>query len=137
MPVTSTSGDTGNGATLTFATTAFAVGLQNIQGWTEEVERLEVSTLATTSFKRYIASDLKETPEITVNFYWDTSLARPAIGGTPETMTITFPIRTNGGEATAANYAGTGLRKIALPQWPGYAILKAILAHRRPLLEGG
>ncbi len=49
MPVTSTSGDTGNGATLTFATTAFAVGLQNIQGWTEEVERLEVSTLATTS----------------------------------------------------------------------------------------
>jgi hypothetical protein len=116
MPVTSTSGDTGNGATLTFSSTSFAVGLQNIQGWTEEIERLEVSTLASTGFKKYIVSDLIEAPEITVNFYWDTSLAKPTIGGTSETITITFPLRTNGGEATAANYAGSGfIRSITWP----------------------
>lgn len=116
MPTSQVSGDTGNGATITFGTTSFAVLLKKINGWEETIEKLDVSSLSSTGRKRYISSDLFEPPEITYDFYWDTTKDKPTIGGAPETITVTFPVRTNGGEATGATYAGTGFIKSI--KWP-------------------
>lgn len=116
MPVTQVSGDTGNGATLTFASTSFAVLVKKISGWEETIEKLDVTNLASTGRKRYISSDLKEPPEITYDFYWDTTKDMPTIGGAPETITVTFPVRANGGETNGATYAGTGFIKSI--KWP-------------------
>lgn len=103
--------DTGNGATLTFSSTTFAVALKKINGFEESVERLLTSSLATTTYNDYIPSDLKDPPEVVVDFYWDTGKDMPALGNTAETITITYPVRTNGGEASGATYAGTGFIK--------------------------
>lgn len=98
-------GDTGNGATVTFATTSLSLLITSIQIGEETVEMLDVSTLATTGFMESIASDLKTTPEVTLTYVTDTSDAAPAVGGAAETITITAPQRT--GETAAATYAGT------------------------------
>lgn len=100
-------GDTGNGATLTFGTSALAYGWDSIQIGEESVDMLEVSTLATTGYKEMVASDLKETPEITVSFVTLTTSTAVTVGAAPETITITFPQRT--GETAAANIAGTAV----------------------------
>lgn len=102
-------GDTGQGATLTFATSSLSLLIASIKMGEESIDMLPVNLLASTGFEKLKASDLKKVGEITVMCVHNTTLDLPTIGGAPETMTISSPLRT--GEATAANYAGTGVFK--------------------------
>lgn len=108
--------DTGAGATITFGTTTFAARIRSIQIGEWSIEMLDDSVLASTGFKKMIASDLKTASPVVVNMAFPTTLDLPTIGGTAETITITFPLRSHGGETTAANIAGTAqFTKIVFP----------------------
>lgn len=98
-------GDTGNGATAVFGTSALSLLITEIQIGEISIDMLDVSLLATTDFAIEIASDLKKAPEVTLKAVHNTALVAPTVGGAPETFTVTFPLRT--GEAAAANLAGT------------------------------
>jgi hypothetical protein len=98
-------GDTGNGATLTFATSSLSLAITQIQIGEQTIDMLDVSTLATTSDQEMTASDLKKTQEVTGTAIYVGSATLPVVGATAETMTVTLPLFT--GTTTAANLAGT------------------------------
>jgi len=98
-------GDTGNGATVTFGTSSLSLAVVGIQIGEITIDMLDVSTLATTGFQEMIASDLKKTPEVTIDVLHVGTAAVPSVGGAAETMTVTLPLFTGG--TTAANLAGT------------------------------
>ena len=98
-------GDTGNGATVAFGTSSLSLAVTSIQIGEIAIDMLDGSTLATTDYQETIASDLKRTPEVTLNVLFVASATAPVVGGAAETMTVTFPLLT--GTTTAANLAGT------------------------------
>lgn len=98
-------GDTGNGATCTFATSSLSLAITKIQIGERTIDMLDVSTLATSGDQEMIASDLKKTQEVTVTALYVGTATLPVIGAVAETMTVTFPLFT--GTTTAANLAGT------------------------------
>lgn len=111
-------GDTGNGATITFAanmgfgtaTTSLSMAIDVTQG-EQSIGIIDVSTLATSGVMESIPGDLAEFAESSANIKWLTSAAStvamnaslPASAGT---ILLTYPART--GETTAATYSGTG-----------------------------
>lgn len=97
--------DTGNGATIAYATTTFAVKVRDIVLPSHSRDPLDASTLDTTGFEKSIQGDLTKRPMLKVRFLWDTFYAIPSLSSTPETVTVTLPQRT--GESSAATYAGT------------------------------
>lgn len=110
-------GDTGNGATLTFAgNMGFGTQTTSVQAITiaqgkQSVAVVDVSTLATTDCMESIPSDLRAVEESTVTFKWLTSAATSVaqnvnLPGGAGTITLTYPARS--GETTAATYTGTG-----------------------------
>lgn len=98
-------GDTGQGATATFGTSSLSLAVTKILIGEISIDMLDVSVLATTDYLEMIASDLKKTPEVTLDFVFVTSATAPVVGGAAETMTVTFPQRT--GETAAATLVGT------------------------------
>ena len=98
-------GDTGNGATLTCATSSLSLAITQLQIGEQSIDMLDVSTLATTSDQEMVASDLKKTQEVTGTAIYVGSATLPVVGAVAETMTITFPLFA--GTTTAANLAGT------------------------------
>lgn len=98
-------GDTGNGATVTFGTSSLSLAVTAIQIGEITVSMLDVSTLATTAFQEMIASDLRTTPEVSLDVLHVASAAVPTVGGAAETMTVTLPLFT--GTTNAATLAGT------------------------------
>lgn len=104
--------DTGQGATIAFSSTTFAARIEYIRTNEQTIEDLDDSVLSSTGHKEYIASDLIEPGSVTYGIMWPTSLDLPSIGGTPETATITFPLRDGlGNEETAATIAASGYFK--------------------------
>lgn len=101
--------DTGNGATITFGTYAGTLTIIDMDLGERGVEDLDISHLGTSGDMEMMPSDLRSTNEVKLTVQWDTSDTPPVPGGAPETVTITFPLRT--GEATAANLAGTAYFK--------------------------
>lgn len=110
-------GDTGNGATLTFAanmgfgTATTSLVCTTITPGEQTVGVVDVSTLATSGQMESIPSDLAELAESTATFKWLTSTAStvammPALPAAAGSITLTFPMRT--GETQAATYIGTG-----------------------------
>lgn len=110
-------GDTGNGATLTFAasmgfgTATTSLTVISITPGEETVGTVDVSTLATTDAMESIPSDLREIGEAsaTVKFLTQTASTVAGFPGLPAaagSITLTFPTRS--GETTAATYVGTG-----------------------------
>lgn len=110
-------GDTGNGATLTFAAnmgfgsaTTSLTAITITQG-EQSVGAVDVSTLATSGQMESIPSDLSELGECSATFKWLTTAgpnvamnaSLPAAAGS---IVLTYPART--GETTAANITGTG-----------------------------
>ena len=110
-------GDTGNGATLTFAanmgfgstTTSMSMAIDITPG-EQSIGIVDVSTLATSGVMETIPSDLAEFAESSARVKWLTSAAStvamnaslPASAGS---VVLTYPLRT--GETTAANFTGT------------------------------
>ena len=98
-------GDTGNGATCTFAASSLSLAITQIQISEQTIDMLDVSTLATSGDQEMIASDLKKTQEATVTAIYVGTATLPVVGAAAETMTITLPLFT--GTTVAANLAGT------------------------------
>jgi hypothetical protein len=110
MPVTDVP-DLGSGATIAFSTTTFAAKVRKITLPDIGVEEYDVSTLDTNNHMKTIAGDLKNAGSVVVTILAPSGLTLPTIATTPETCTVTFPLRANGGEAGAATFAGTGFFK--------------------------
>ena len=99
--------DTGNGTTLTFATSGFTANIYSIAGATFTRDALETTHLGTTGFKEYVPDDLVEPGEFEIEFEWNQSFSTfPPISAAAETITVTYPLKT--GETTNATLAGTG-----------------------------
>lgn len=87
---------TGNGATISGL--GVTTQLTGIEGFSIEREGLDISVLATTSYKKMRPTDLATPPEVKVTFFWlgadgscltnMTSISEPYAG---TTVTITFP----------------------------------------------
>lgn len=99
-------GDTGNGTTLTFATSSLSLLITQITVGEETIDMLDASTLATTDYQNMIRSDLKKTPEVTFQAIYVQTATAPTVGGAPETVTVTYPLL---GAGTAAKIAGTAV----------------------------
>ena len=98
--------DTGNGATITFASgITGTLKIKSIDPAEEAVGKIECSTLDTVSKKKYIAEDLSETPELDIEWNWDTFDTPPTPGLALGVVTVTYPLRT--GELTPATRAGS------------------------------
>jgi hypothetical protein len=109
MPATAIP-DTGHGASITFATTAWSGKIQGIPTNLDiSVPRVDKSYLATSGEREYMAGDLKDLGEIEIDVVFEgvTGLPAVATGGSSETITMTYPLP-GGGAAVAANVAGTG-----------------------------
>jgi hypothetical protein len=104
-------GDTGNGATFTLTTQTAAASLKvdQIQIGEITLDMLEVSTLSTSDFKEMIASDLKNTPELTVSYVYSASATAVTCTGSVDTATVTFPIGSGQTSTTGAIFTGTGI----------------------------
>lgn len=104
-------GDTGNGATFTLTTQTAVASLKvdKISIGEITLDMLEVSTLSTTSFKEMIASDLRDTPEVTIDYVYNPSATAVTITGNVDTATITFPVSATQTTTTGATFAGSGV----------------------------
>jgi len=104
-------GDTGNGATFTLTTQTAAASLKvdQIQIGEITLDMLDVSTLSSSDFKEMIASDLKNTPELTVSYVYSASATAVTVTGSVDTATVTFPVGASQTSTTGATFAGTGI----------------------------
>jgi hypothetical protein len=98
--------DTGNGATITFASGITAtLKVRSIDFSEESLGKIECSDLLTTGDKKYVKEDLGEPSELSVEFLWDTFDVPPTKGLDLGVVTVTYPTRT--GETTPATRAGS------------------------------
>lgn len=110
-------GDTGNGATLTFAanmgfgTATTSMHCITINQGEQTIKNVDVSVLATTDCEETIPGDLRSVAESTATYKWLTTTqatianycSLPAAAGA---IVLTSPLRS--GETTAAAFTGTG-----------------------------
>jgi hypothetical protein len=107
--------DTGHGATITFGTSALAFNTLSIGLGTPTRAAIDKTHLGTTGQREFMAGDLEDAGEMSVNFQFDPGATAPVTSTAAETVTVTFPLTT--GAATAATYAGTGLiTSVQLPE---------------------
>ena len=98
--------DTGQGASLTLATSGTIGVIRSMTLPEFVIEKIESTGLATTAFKTFIPSDLSDPGELTAEIIFDAENGDVVARGVPETVTVTWPVLTTG--QTAANLAGTG-----------------------------
>lgn len=99
--------DTGQGATLTLATTGSVGVIRSMTLPEFTIDKIDTTDLSTTAFKTYIKSDLAEPGELTAELLFDAEDDAVPSLGVSETVTVTFPIHT-GTNTTNATLAGTG-----------------------------
>lgn len=99
---------TGKGASAAFGSSSYSLTLKEIDLGEEARPAIEDTGLAS-SKKTRIGGDLPDPGMIKLKYYFDQSAsnARPATSATPETLTVTFPLKS--AENTAATFAGTGM----------------------------
>lgn len=97
--------DTGNGATIVFATDAFAADFKMLGEINQEGGHIEDSVLANATYKSFIPSDLIDPGILECELNFDTKMDLPVMHK-PQLITITFPKRP--GETTAASFAASG-----------------------------
>jgi len=109
-------GDTGNGATLTFAanmgfgTATTSMNCITINQGEQSVKVVDVSTLQTTDCEESIPGDLRSVAESNAEFKWLTTTQSTvanycSLPGAAGAVVLTSPLRT--GETTAATFTGT------------------------------
>ena len=105
-------GRSAQGATLTLATTGFTANFHFIGGTEEDRGEIETTHLglAVNSKKTYVPGDLVGHEVVPVRYEYNPSFATfPPVTSDPESITITYPLRT--GQSVAATLAGTGFVK--------------------------
>lgn len=109
MAVTATR-DTGHGASVTFGTTSWSGKLKGIPtNLSRKAPPVEITYLGSSTNKEYMAGDLADLGEVTLDVAYESKTGLPALSTAPETVTITWPLAPGGGGATAANIAGTAV----------------------------
>ncbi len=89
--------DIGTGATITFATSAFAANIMSINGGPVTRESIDTSHLGSTAARSFIPGDLHDPGEIELEFQFDTedpNTNPPPYDQAAETVTIKFPLAT-------------------------------------------
>ena len=111
-------GNTGQGATLTLATTGAVGCVRSMQlpDWT--VEKIDASCLDTTGYMRYISGDLIDPGDVEVVAVFDAAIDIPT-PGVVEDITIDFPIGVDT-NTTPAQLTGSGF--ISVSGLPNLAI---------------
>lgn len=105
--------DTGHGASITFSG-GFAADIKMIEPPEFSIPALDITHLGTTgSYMQKVAGDLQDLSEVEFDFFFNPQ-TRPTIGGTAQTITITFPVPS--GLTTGATLAGTGFLTKWKPQ---------------------
>ena len=105
MPQSTLTGDTGNGATVTFAQgITAALKVRRITPSADSRGRIDTSHLGTTGMRTFIPEDLGDAQTLTIEAIWDTFFATPTAGLNLGNVTVTYPLRT--GETTAASFVG-------------------------------
>lgn len=99
---------TGNGWTLTLATTGAIGNIISMTGFDQVLPEVDDSHLGTADVAENMPGDLEDPGEFEVEVEFDTSEDQPS-RGVVETITVTSKLRT--GESTAAKWAGTGYIK--------------------------
>ncbi len=98
-------GDTGNLSTLTFATgITAALKFRYIDPSEESIGNIDCSHLATTVHRSVVKEDLSDTPELSMEYNWDTFDEPPVVGLDLGNATHTYPLRP--GEVTPATRVG-------------------------------
>lgn len=94
-------GDTGQGGTATFGTSALAFAWDNIAPSAQTRAMLDVNKLSTTAMMERVASDLTDPGTITFDYIFVETSSAPTVGGAAESVTITYP--------AGATLIGTGV----------------------------
>lgn len=96
--------DTGNTATIAFATSGFTAAYTKIGGSELTRPKIKTSHLETASKETYIPGDLVDCGEWEVEFQYDPN-EQPPYDGAAEAVTITYPVPA--GDDNGATMAGT------------------------------
>lgn len=98
--------DTGNGASVTFASgITDTLKIRSIDPSEESIGKIECSDISTTGDKKYVKEDLGEPTELSLEWLWDTFDTPPTKGLDLGVVTVTYPLRA--GETTPASRAGS------------------------------
>ncbi len=97
--------DTGHGSTITLSSSGSSFNWTSIDPGEQSLGKVATSHLGTTGFAEFIAEDLTDPGEVTIEFQYDNEATQPS-EGTGETLTITFPL--GSGQTTAATLVGSG-----------------------------
>ncbi len=101
--------DVGTGATFVFGTVAIALDITSIETSSFERESIDVTTLANTGGRTFIAGDLYDPGEVSLEGLLDPDLGDAIVTkmtAAKETVTITLPIPAGG--AAGATWAASG-----------------------------
>lgn len=99
---------TGNTATLVLGTSGFTACYREIDPGERSIGDLEDSCLNSADQKEYVPEDLEEPGEMRLVLFFDPNADLPPLGS-PETATVTYPLKSGG--STQATEAGTGYFK--------------------------
>jgi hypothetical protein len=106
MARSSIAGDTGHGATISFASgITETLKVRSIDPAEVSISTLDASHLGTQTYRDMIHADLADPPELSLEYVFDTFDADIAPGTDLGSCVVTFPLRT--GEATPANMTGS------------------------------
>lgn len=108
--------DTGNGATITFATSGFTASFIMLGGHEMEVPDINISHLGTTTSERFQPGDLVNRGEFEGEFFWNGTTTPPTVGQVSatvisENVTVTGPTAPGGSSG---------------PIWAGKAYIKKL-----------
>jgi hypothetical protein len=107
MPQSTILGDTGNGATITFASgISAALKVRFIDPSALSVGAIDVSHLGSTGVVPTIPEDLAQAQTLQLEAIWDTFFVMPVTGLDLGNVTVTFPTRP--GETTPASFVAKG-----------------------------
>jgi len=87
--------DAGHASTIAFGTSTFTAALLSINGWELSRESIETTTMATTTWKTFLESDLVDPGTLTVTFEMDEASVPPITATAAETITISWGGNTN------------------------------------------
>ncbi|WP_417745065.1 hypothetical protein [Rosistilla oblonga] len=96
---------TGNGSTVTFATSGFTARFEEIGEVKQTRGKIRDTDLETEDFHEYIPEDVAEPGEREFKIFWEGTNAPPSINSDPELVTVTHALE--GGQSTAAKFIGS------------------------------
>ncbi|QDV56515.1 hypothetical protein [Rosistilla oblonga] len=96
---------TGNGSTVTFATSGFTARFEEIGEVKQTRGKIKDSDLASEDFHEYLPEDLAEPGEREFKIFWEGDNAPPSINSAAELVTVTHKLEA--GQATAAKFIGS------------------------------